>query len=76
MAVLIKRAELNQTRKRVSGILSHGQRGLVITTPENELWVLDTNDYDPELIGRTVIAEGVIAGYDRLTLDWIGEANH
>jgi len=49
---------------------------LVITTPENELWVLDTNDYDPELIGRTVIAEGVIAGYDRLTLDWIGEANH
>lgn len=67
---------MNQTSKRVSGILCHGQRELVISTPENELWVLDTNDYDPELIGKTIIAEGVIAGYDRLSLDWISEAKH
>ena len=61
-------------RKRVSGVLNHGRRGLSILTDARDLWVLDHDDIDPDLLGRRVIAEGVLAGLDRLSLEWIGEA--
>ena len=62
-------------RKRVSGVLNHGKRGLSILTDAGDLWVLDHDDVDPDLLGRRVTAEGVLAGLDRLSLDWIGEAS-
>jgi Protein of unknown function (DUF5818) len=60
-------------RKRVSGVLTHGGRGLSILTDSGDLWVLDKDDIDPDLLGQRVTAEGTIAGYDRLQVDWIGE---
>ena len=60
-------------RKRVSGVLNHGGRGLNILTNAGDLWVLDREDVDPELLGRRVTAEGTQAGYDRLRVEWIGE---
>jgi hypothetical protein len=60
-------------RKRVSGVLNHGRRGLSILTDAGDLWVLDSDDIDPDLLGHRVTAEGTIAGYDRLHVDWIGE---
>jgi hypothetical protein len=61
-------------RKRVSGVLSHGRRGLNILTDAGDLWVLDRDDIDPDLIGHRVTAEGTLAGLDRLSVEWIGEA--
>jgi len=61
-----------KTRKRISGVLSLGARGLNILTDAGDLWVLDRDDFDPDLIGQRVTAEGTLAGYDRLNLDWIG----
>lgn len=60
-------------RKRVSGVLNHGGRGLNILTDAGDLWVLDNEAVDPDLLGRRVTAEGIQAGYDRLTVEWIGE---
>jgi hypothetical protein len=54
-------------------VLNHGGRGLNILTDAGDLWVLDREDVDPELIGRRVTAEGTQAGYDRLHVEWIGE---
>lgn len=61
-----------KTRRRISGVLSLGTRGLNILTDAGDLWVLDRDDVDPDLIGQRVTAEGTLAGYDRLNLDWIG----
>lgn len=60
-------------RKRVSGVLKHGGRGLNILTDAGDLWVIDREDIDPNLLGRRVTAEGTQAGYDRLKIEWIGE---
>jgi hypothetical protein len=60
-------------RKRISGVLGHGARGLNITTEAGDLWVIDRDDVDPDLLGRRVTAEGVQAGYDRITVEWLGE---
>jgi len=62
------------SRKRVSGILGRGPRGLILTTDESELWVIDAIDDVVRLVGRRVIAEGTTAGFDRLKADWIGAA--
>lgn len=63
-------------RKRVSGVLNHGGRGLNILTDAGDLWVIDREDVDPSLLGCRVTAEGTQAGYDRLEVEWIGEAQH
>ena len=60
-------------RKRVSGVLKHCGRGLNILTDAGDLWVIDREDIDPNLLGRRVTAEGTQAGYDRLKIEWIGE---
>ena len=63
----------NSRRKRVSGVLGHGGRGLNILTDAGDLWVIDRDEVDPDLIGCRVTAEGIQTGYDRLQVEWIGE---
>ena len=62
-------------RKRLSGVLNHGSRGLSILTDAGDMWVIDREDVDPCLLGRRVTAEGIQSGYDRLMVDWLGEAH-
>ena len=62
------------SRKRVSGMLGRGGRGLILTTDDSEIWVIDTDDDVAHLIGRRVVVEGAAASLDRLTADWIGAA--
>ena len=61
-------------RMRVSGTLGQGARGFTLQNDAGELWALDVVDIDAKLVGKPVIAEGTLAGLDRLHLDWIGEA--
>lgn len=63
----------NNRRKRVSGVLNDGSRGLTIVTDAGDLWVIDRDEVDPDLIGSRVTAEGGQTGYDRLQVEWIGE---
>ena len=65
---------LNRGRKRVTGTLERGPRGLVIVTEGGDRWVLEIQDSAPALLGKQVTAEGSLAGYDRLSVDWLGEA--
>jgi len=59
---------------RVSGKLSRGRRGLILKTSDHELWVLDTVEDVEHLLEQNVVAEGLLAGLDRLKVDWIGIA--
>lgn len=61
-------------RKRVSGVLTHGGRGLNILTDAGDLWVIDQYEVDPDLLGRRVTAEGTLTGLDRLNIEWMGES--
>ena len=63
-------------RKRVSGRLDLGPRGLNLVTDAGDLWVLDRDEFDKDLIGRRVVAEGTLTGIDRLQVDWLGAADH
>ena len=60
-------------RKRLSGRLEVGPRGFNVLTDAGDLWVLDRDEFDNCLIGRHVVAEGVLIGFDRLQVDWLGE---
>lgn len=55
-------------------MLGRGLRGLILTTDDRELWIVDTDDDVARLIGHRVMVEGVAAGLDRLKADWIGDA--
>ena len=63
-------------RIRVSGVLNDGGRGLNILTDAGDLWVLDRDEFDNDLIDRRVVAEGIQTGIDRLQVDWLGAADH
>lgn len=65
---------MNRGRKRVTGTLQLGPRGSFIITEAGDHWVLDLEDSVQTLLGRQVTVEGSPAGYDRLSVDWIGEA--
>ena len=65
---------MSGSRKRVVGILSRGRRGLILTTNENDVWILERDESGDELVGNKVIVEGVVSGFDRLRVDWIGSA--
>lgn len=62
-------SNVNGSRKRVSGMLSRGPRGLILTT-DSELWIIETDDDITGVVGRRVIVEGTVAGFDRLRADW------
>lgn len=56
-------------RKRLSGMLGRGSRGLVLTTDVGDIWIIDTDDEVADLIGHLVVVEGGAAGLDRLKAD-------
>ena len=61
-------------RKRITGFLELGPRRLQLVTHAGDRWSLECEDFDVDLIGPEVTAEGVLVGLDRLKVDWIGEA--
>lgn len=66
---------MNKSRRRITGWFEHGPRGVGILTDVEDLWVLEVEDFDTKLLGNLVTAEGVLVGFDRLKVDWIGDAN-
>jgi len=65
---------MNGSRKRVTGILSGGPRGLILTTDDRHIWVVETDDDVAPMLNQRVVVEGALGGLDRLNAYWIGEA--
>ena len=63
-------------RIRVSGMLSRGRRGMILTTKSDEVWIVESEEVTDDLIGSNVTVEGAVAGLDRLRADWIGADSH
>jgi len=63
-------------RIRVSGLLSRGRRGMILTTKADDVWIVEGEEVAGDLFGTQVIVEGVVAGMDRLRADWIGAGSH
>jgi len=63
-------------RIRVSGMLSRGGRGMILTTKADDVWIVEVEEVADDLVGAKVIVEGVVAGMDRLRADWIGADSH
>ena len=61
-------------RIRVSGLLSRGRRGLILTTKDDQLWIVESEHKADDLVGSIIIIDGIAAGIDRLRADWIGAA--
>ena len=59
-------------RIRVSGMLSRGRRGMILTTNDDEVWIIESEESVDGLIGMDVIVDGTVVGLDRLKSDWIG----
>ena len=57
---------------RISGLLTQGARGRGVVTDTSELWVLERDEVDPDLLGQRVTVEGELQGIDRIRVDWIG----
>lgn len=63
---------MNQSRLRVSGIVSESDRGPILTLEDGAVWVLEYEHPIGEFVGKSVVTEGVVVGFDRLKPDWIG----
>ncbi|WP_328279564.1 DUF5818 domain-containing protein [Sphingobium sp.] len=59
-------------RIRVSGTLSRGRRGMILTTNDDGVWIIDSEEPVDGLVGTDVIVDGTVVGLDRLKADWIG----
>lgn len=59
-------------RIRVSGLLSRGRHGMILTTKVDDVWIVEGEEVVGDLICTQVIVEGVVAGMDRLRADRIG----
>ncbi|WP_365704883.1 DUF5818 domain-containing protein [Novosphingobium sp.] len=59
-------------RIRVSGMLSRGRRGMILTTNDDEVWIIESEELVDGLMGMDVIVDGTVVGLDRLKADWIG----
>ncbi|WP_300116751.1 DUF5818 domain-containing protein [Sphingobium sp.] len=53
-------------------MLSRGRRGMFLTTTDEVVWIIESDELECEFVGSAVIVEGVVAGRDRLRADWIG----
>ncbi|WP_299307519.1 DUF5818 domain-containing protein [uncultured Croceicoccus sp.] len=53
-------------------MLSRGRRGMFLTTTDEVVWIIESDESECEFVGLAVIVEGVVAGRDRLRADWIG----
>jgi hypothetical protein len=62
------------TRYRLEGLLDFSARGWVLRMDDGGIWVLDTDSNVERHIGGRVTIEGVRSGFDRVDVDWIGEA--
>ncbi|WP_275588684.1 DUF5818 domain-containing protein [Croceicoccus hydrothermalis] len=72
MALLNKGVVVSAGRIRISGTLSRGKRGMILTTTD-DAWIIECDEIKDDLIGANVTVEGVVAGMNRIHADWIGE---
>jgi hypothetical protein len=63
---------VTQRRVRISGFLSRGRRGLILTSKDDQVWAIEMDQPADALIGNVVVVDGVLAGFDRLRADWVG----
>src|SRR3546814_15707027 len=63
-------------RIRVSGMLSRGRRGMILTTKSDKVWIVESEAVTDDLIGSNVPVEGVVAVMVRHRADWIGAEDH
>jgi hypothetical protein len=63
------------TRYRLEGLLESSARGLVLRIDDGGIWALDSDASADPHVGRRVTVEGVRSGFDRIDVDWIGEAS-
>lgn len=66
---------MSAERIRVTGLLSQGSRGFVLSATDDSMWIIDADGPMDHLVVENVIAEGTIVGLNRLKADWIGIAS-
>ena len=64
---------MSSQRKRLSGRLTKGARSLLLTTSDEDIWIVETLDVDQSLVGKNVIVDGIPTAADRIQADWIGQ---
>jgi hypothetical protein len=64
---------VSSQRKRLSGRLTKGARSLLLTTSDDQIWVVEALDVDQSLVGKNVIVDGIPTAADRIQADWIGQ---
>ncbi|MES2288158.1 MAG: DUF5818 domain-containing protein [Pseudomonadota bacterium] len=50
-------------------------RGLLVEVDDGGIYALDTDPDAKDLVGHRVTIEGVRSGFDRIAVEWIGQAD-
>lgn len=66
---------MSADRVRMVGKLSLGRRGLMLSTKDEAIWIVDSAEPADHFIGAQIVLEGVIVGLDRVRADWIGNSS-
>lgn len=60
-------------RVRISGRLTRARRGLLLTTDDGHVWLVEVDEVEAALIDEVVTIDGTVTGTDRLKADWVGQ---
>lgn len=62
-------------RYRLEGLLLDSRRGPVLQMEDGGVWALDCDAEVSLMPGQRVTIEGVRSGFDRLDVEWMGQAH-
>lgn len=63
---------MSTSRVRVTGMFTRGKRGFVLSTKDDGLWIVESDEPAEQFVGTDVVVEGTVVGLDRVHADWIG----
>jgi hypothetical protein len=63
-----------QRRHRLTGQLMNSVRGLLLKIDDGDIYALDADPDARTLLGHRVTVEGLRSGFDRIEVQWMGQA--
>lgn len=72
---MTRRTTEKGARYRLEGLLLDSRRGPVLQMDDGGVWALDTDADVSLMLGQRVTIEGIRSGFDRLDVEWMGQAD-
>jgi len=63
------------TRIRLTGKRRNSKHGPLLVTADGDVWVLEDTEGSKLHVGSDLVVEGIQTGFDRIQIEWSGNAS-